>query len=77
MINTPGKERPEHRVRDAVRSLQDLRLGYEVEEVDLQNSHHHVIFLGDLNFRVSEKALQRILMISLMRGSLGFPRSLM
>ena len=41
-----GKERPEARVRDAVRSLKELSLGHESEEVDLQLAFHHVIVVG-------------------------------
>jgi hypothetical protein len=38
-----GKERPEARVRDAVRSLKELHLGGECEEVDLQHAFHHTV----------------------------------
>ena len=38
-----GKERPEARVRDAVRSLRELSLGGECEEVDLPYAVHHTI----------------------------------
>ena len=43
-----GKERPEARVRDAVRSLKEIRLGGECEEVDLQHAFHHTLILGAL-----------------------------
>ena len=41
-----GKERPEARVRDAVRSLKELSLGHESEEVDLPLAFHHVVLVG-------------------------------
>ena len=43
-----GKQRPEARVRDAVRSLKELSLGHECEEVDLQLAFHHTFVLGAL-----------------------------
>ena len=48
--NKHGKERPEARVADAVRSLKGLSLGHESEEVDLPLAFHHVILLGAFRF---------------------------
>ncbi len=47
-----GKERTGARIRDGIKSLKELRLGREAEEVDLQLAFHHVVYCGDLNFRV-------------------------
>ena len=60
-----GKERPEARVRDAVRSLKQLSWGHESEEVDLQLAFHHVIVLNALGegvwrFGDGSKSLTRI-----------------
>ena len=57
-----GKERGEARVRDAARFLRELSLGHETEEVDLQHSFHHVILVGDLNWRASTNFDDRIIM---------------
>jgi len=50
--DTKGKKNLQKRLTDARMLLEGLALDYDKHEFDLQLSCHHVILLGDLNFRV-------------------------
>ena len=54
--DSTGREWPEARVADAVRSLKSLSLGCESEEVDLQLAFHHVILFGEISNSLEEEA---------------------
>jgi hypothetical protein len=50
--DSSGKNKVEKRNKDSQGVLSDLSVGMDDSQADLHHSHHHVVFCGDLNYRI-------------------------